>query len=216
MIRPSFRRRPESSFGPAAGADAAQVRAGRANYTLIVCQPPRCQARLTEQGMPIKLARFLGLLAQVERVAQLVRGQQLVGHAAVAIQLLAARRRGQVAARVVHARYPDSGRTWIRLRDGAYKGGNLFALFSPRAALATEFLRRIERFRKRPWRLVAALGPLTLTRFALGRLDLADALAAVSRVVGVRVDSVDMPFAECALDVDRPEDLALATRILAG
>lgn len=120
-----------------------------------------------------------------------------------------------VTARIVHARYPDCGRTWIRLRDDAYKGGNLFALFSPRSALATVFLRRIERFRKRPWRLVAALGPLTLARYALRRLDLAGALAAVSRVCGVRVASVEMPFPECALDVDRVEDLALAARILA-
>jgi GTP:adenosylcobinamide-phosphate guanylyltransferase len=121
-----------------------------------------------------------------------------------------------VAARVVQARYPDCGRTWIRLQDGAYKGGNLFALFSPRAALAAGFLQRVEQFRKRPWRLVAALGFLTLARFGLGRLDLAGALAAVSRACGVRIASVEMPFPECALDVDRVEDLALATRILSS
>ena len=121
-----------------------------------------------------------------------------------------------VTARVVHARYPDCGRTWIHLQDGAYKGGNLFALFSPRAALAAAFLQRIEQFRKRPWRLVAALGLPTLTRFALRRLDLAGALSAVSRACGVRIASVEMPFPECALDVDRVEDLALATRILSS
>jgi GTP:adenosylcobinamide-phosphate guanylyltransferase len=119
-----------------------------------------------------------------------------------------------VAARVVHARYPDAGRTWIRLRDGAYKGANLFALFSSAAAPAAAFLRRVESFRKRPWRLVAALGPVALARFALGRLDLAEALARVSRATGVRLTAVEMPFPECALDVDGPDDLAVANRIL--
>jgi GTP:adenosylcobinamide-phosphate guanylyltransferase len=119
-----------------------------------------------------------------------------------------------VAARVVHARYPDAGRTWIRLRDGAYKGGNLFALFSARAAPAAAFLRRVETFRKRPWRLVAALGPVALARFALRRLDLAEGLARVSRATGVTLAAVEMPFPECALDVDGPADLAVATRIL--
>lgn len=119
-----------------------------------------------------------------------------------------------VAARVVHARYPDCGRTWIHLRDGARKGGNLFALFSPRAASAATFFGRVERFRKRPWRLMAALGPLTLARFVLRRLDLAEALARASTVMGARLASVEMPFPECALDVDGPEDLVLAARIL--
>jgi hypothetical protein len=32
--------------------------------------------------------------------------------------------------------------------------------------------------------------------------------------MGVRVASVEMPFPECAIDVDRPADLDLATRIV--
>jgi molybdopterin-guanine dinucleotide biosynthesis protein A len=118
-----------------------------------------------------------------------------------------------VAARVVHARYPDVSRTWIQLRDGAWKGANMFALFSPAAAAAATVFGTVERYRKRPWRLVAALGPVTLARFALRRLDLAETLARASAVIGVRVASVEMPFAECAIDVDRVTDLALATRI---
>jgi GTP:adenosylcobinamide-phosphate guanylyltransferase len=119
-----------------------------------------------------------------------------------------------VAAQVVHARYPDVRRTWIRLHDDAWKGANLFALFSPRAASAAILFGRVERFRKQPWRLIAALGPVTLARFALRRLDLAETLARASAVIGVRVASVEMPFAESAIDVDNDADLRFATRIL--
>jgi CTP:molybdopterin cytidylyltransferase MocA len=73
----------------------------------------------------------------------------------------------------------------------------------------------MERHRKRPWRLVAAIGPLTLLRFLAGRLTLDAALRRLSRIVGATVRAVDMPFAEAAIDVDKPADLALAERILA-
>ena len=63
--------------------------------------------------------------------------------------------------------------------------------------------------------MVASIGPLTLIRFALGRLTLADALARLSAIVGIRIAAADMPFAEAAIDVDKPEDLELAEKILA-
>jgi hypothetical protein len=49
---------------------------------------------------------------------------------------------------------------------------------------------------------------------ALRRLDLAAALPRASRVIGARAAAVEMPFPECAIDVDNLEDLATATRIL--
>ena len=60
------------------------------------------------------------------------------------------------------------------------------------------------------------LGPSTLLAFALRRLDLDAALERVSHAMQVRVEAVRLPFAEAAIDVDRPSDLALVTRILAG
>ena len=80
---------------------------------------------------------------------------------------------------------------------------------------AAEFYARAEQFRKRPWRLVAAIGPGLLVRYALGRLDLDTALAGVSDRIGARVGAVSMPIAEAAIDVDREGDLHLADAILA-
>jgi len=121
---------------------------------------------------------------------------------------------GAVGAELVRARYPSSVRTWIRLRDGDWSGANLFVLRTPEARRAAEFWVRVEQFRKRPWRLVGAFGPLTLALFALRRLDLEAGLARVSRAIGARVEVVPLPFPEAAIDVDRPADLELASRIL--
>lgn len=121
-----------------------------------------------------------------------------------------------VEAPVFRRRFPGARRTFIPLRDGALTGANLFWFRSAEALGAAGFWRRIEGVRKRPWRIAAAFGPLALLRFLLGRLDRRSALERVSRAMGVTVDVVAMPFPECAVDVDTPEDLALVEDVLAA
>ncbi len=123
---------------------------------------------------------------------------------------------GMVSKRVLHAAYPESTRTYIPLRGNSWSGANLFVFRTPAARRAAEFWMRAERHRKRPWRLVSAIGPAALLRFALRRLDLSGALAYLSRTVGCRVEALVLPFAEAAIDVDRPSDLELAEQILAA
>jgi len=121
---------------------------------------------------------------------------------------------GAVSAGLLRTHYPESRRTVITLKDDGLSGANLFAFLTPLSTLAAEFWVRAEQFRKRPWRLVSVFGPLTLVRFLLGRLDLEAATRRASRAVGATIAVIRMPFPECAIDVDRPADLALATRIL--
>jgi GTP:adenosylcobinamide-phosphate guanylyltransferase len=120
-----------------------------------------------------------------------------------------------VTASLLRERYPESKRTIIRLRGEGFSGANLFAFLTDRAPAVAAFWSRAEGLRKRPWRLAALFGLTNLLLFALRRLDLDDALARASRRIGARVKAVQMPFAECAIDVDKPDDLALASRILA-
>jgi GTP:adenosylcobinamide-phosphate guanylyltransferase len=117
---------------------------------------------------------------------------------------------------VIAAAYPQTRRTYIRLRDGAYSGCNLFAFTAANAAAAAAFWTRVERYRKQPWRLFAAAGPRTLLAFLLGRLDLAAVADRLSAMLGVKVRVVTLPFAEAAIDVDKPSDLALVEKIFAS
>jgi GTP:adenosylcobinamide-phosphate guanylyltransferase len=122
---------------------------------------------------------------------------------------------GLVAESLVRSRFPDATRTYLRLRGGGYKGANLFAFQTREARRAAAFWVRAERFRKRPWRLVGALGPTALLLFGLGRLDLDAAFDRLSRGAGARIRPIPLPYPEAAIDVDRPADLDLVCRILA-
>ena len=119
-------------------------------------------------------------------------------------------------AETIRAAYPDALRTYMRFSDGGRSGCNVFAFLTPEAARAIEFWRRLEQERKRPLAMLRHLGPMAILRYSLGRLSLADALDALGRRSGTRLAAVEMPFAEAAIDVDKPEDLALAERILAA
>ncbi|GBD41292.1 2-phospho-L-lactate guanylyltransferase [bacterium HR39] len=113
-------------------------------------------------------------------------------------------------------RFPGSRRTWWRFREDGYSGANLFLLRGAAARRMVERWRRIERERKRPWRIVVALGPHLLLAYLLRRLTLARAVAALSRRLGVEIRPVVLDVPEAAVDVDRPEDLRLAESVLAA
>lgn len=121
---------------------------------------------------------------------------------------------GLARAETILAAYPQSVRTFFRLGNDRVSGCNLFALRNARGLRLLERWQYLEPARKKPWRLVAAFGPLALLRFALGRLSLDAAFATVSARLGLAVKPVIMPFAEAAIDVDKPADKDLAEQIL--
>ncbi len=115
----------------------------------------------------------------------------------------------------VQATFPQSRRTALRFRDGAYCGCNLFAFLSPAGRRAPEFWRHIEQQRKRPYRLAAALGPGTLLAYLCGWLTLDAGLARLSRRVGAQLGAVLLDDPRAAVDVDSVADFELVERLLA-
>lgn len=122
---------------------------------------------------------------------------------------------GLATAETVLAAYPQTIRTFFRLGKTQIAGCNLFALHNARGLKLLARWQYLEAVRKRPWRLVAMFGIVPLLRFLTGTLDLDAALTVVSRRLGLKVSAVSMPFAEAAIDVDKPADKELAELILA-
>ncbi len=115
--------------------------------------------------------------------------------------------------RQIVAKYPGMRRTRIRFRNGDFCGCNLFAFLTPEGHAAAGFWRRVENERKRPVKMLGALGWLVVLRYLLRRLSLEDALRHVSRRMGLRAGVVIMPLPEAAVDVDSVGDLDTARRI---
>lgn len=121
---------------------------------------------------------------------------------------------GAVERRVHEAAYPDVPHTWARLREGTYCGGGLIAI-KPRILVQLErFIESLGAARKNPLRLASLFGWDMLAQFAIGRLSVAAAERRASKILGAPVRAIVSPFAETAVNVDRPSDVALAETLL--
>ncbi len=116
---------------------------------------------------------------------------------------------------IIRAAFPETKRTWLRFRDGAFSGCNLFLLCTPGATGAVRFWERLEQDRKRPLKLARLLGFRALLPYALRLATLDGMLRLLSARTGQHLAVVEMPFAEAAVDVDKPEDLVLVETIFA-
>jgi GTP:adenosylcobinamide-phosphate guanylyltransferase len=116
---------------------------------------------------------------------------------------------------LVAVAFPESRRTVTRLKDGGYCGCNLFAFLTPKARLAADFWKKVEKERKKPLRIVKVMGTLAVLRYLLRQLTLDQALAKLSQRMGMKVGVIQMPFAEAAVDVDKVDDWLLVESILA-
>lgn len=123
---------------------------------------------------------------------------------------------GLVERRALMARLPQTARTWLRFRGGAYSGANLFALSGPGAAKAVDLWRSVEQDRKKGWRMVAALGPSFLLGSVFRLKSLDQTLDAMGRRLGLTIRKVELSNPLAAVDVDKPADHDLVTAILEG
>jgi CTP:molybdopterin cytidylyltransferase MocA len=121
---------------------------------------------------------------------------------------------GLARAEIIQSAYPQSIRTYFKLGTDHVSGCNLFSVQNENGLRLLERWRYLEGVRKKPWRLVAAFGPMALIRFIFGTLSLDQACRIISNRLGIVVRPVLMPFAEAAIDVDKPADLMLAEEIL--
>lgn len=123
---------------------------------------------------------------------------------------------GCVDRRAHVGRYSRIRHTWARLREGTYCGAGVVAL-RPRAfpSLA-RVLEDLGRSRKNPLALASLLGWDILLRFAVGTLSIEDAEKRASGLLGLPAGAIVSPYPQIAVNVDRPSDVLIAERLLAG
>ena len=122
---------------------------------------------------------------------------------------------GVVERDTLMARLPDSQRTWIHFRAGAYSGANMFMLGGKKVLPALELWRSVEQDRKKAWSLLWALGPANFLAAALRLRTIHQTLDAVGQRLGVKVEAIDLSDPLAAVDVDKLADHRLVERLLA-
>lgn len=121
-----------------------------------------------------------------------------------------------VVAKEINEKYfPGVERTYAKLKEGTYTGGNLFLLnplvMKACAAKAELIVQR----RKSPLALARMVGWMILLKLVFHQLTLQEAAAAFSGIFGIKGMAIVSLFPEVGIDVDKPSDLLLVRRELA-
>jgi GTP:adenosylcobinamide-phosphate guanylyltransferase len=121
---------------------------------------------------------------------------------------------GCVEKRVHMQRFPEVPHTWARMADGTFCGGGIVAMKPRSWPMLERFIERLGAARKHPLKLASLFGWDVLTRFAIGRLTVAQAEARAATLLDAPVRAFVSPYPETAVNVDRPSDVALARRLV--
>jgi molybdopterin-guanine dinucleotide biosynthesis protein A len=112
--------------------------------------------------------------------------------------------------------FPNTGRTYVRLREGVFTGGNLFLINPVVYKRCLENGRKIIDLRKSPVGLCRILGVTFLVKYICRMLTLADAKNKVSQLLDINGVVVRSAFPEVGVDVDKPADLQLVLKVLSN
>lgn len=113
-------------------------------------------------------------------------------------------------------KYPGVVRTYVRLKDGVFTGGNLFLLRSAVIPVCLDIGHKLVQRRKNPLAMAKLFGFGLVWKYLTGSLSINIAEKRFFKVVGIRGKGIISPYAEVGVDVDKPEDLRLAQQYLTG
>jgi len=117
---------------------------------------------------------------------------------------------------VNESKYPGVVRTYVRLKDGIFTGGNLFLLRSKLIPACLEMGLKLIQRRKNPLAMAKLFGMTLVWKYLIGRLSIQLAEKRFYQVVGIRGKGIISSYAEVGVDVDKPDDLRLAQEYLGG
>lgn len=119
-----------------------------------------------------------------------------------------------VSKKVNEESFPGVTRTYVRLKEGTFTGGNLF-LFHPRIVEPCwSFAEEMVNLRKEPLKMCARLGWFFILRLLLGQLTIAGIEERVGKLLGIKARAIISPYPGVGIDVDKVKDYELVTRVL--
>lgn len=114
---------------------------------------------------------------------------------------------------VCESAFPGGQRTYARLREGEFTGGNAVLLPRIQVPALVDLANVAYGARKNPARLARMLGAALVLKFVTKQLAVADVEARASRILGCRTGAVQVKGAAIAFDVDKPQDLQVVRQL---
>jgi GTP:adenosylcobinamide-phosphate guanylyltransferase len=116
---------------------------------------------------------------------------------------------------VIERRYPGSRRTFTKLKGMEVCGGDLHVVHTSVVSLNPEIWERLIASRKNPVKQAAIMGFDTLLLMLFRAITLDDAVRKITARLNITGKAIISPYAEMAMDVDKPHQLELMRADLA-
>ena len=110
------------------------------------------------------------------------------------------------------AAFPAAQRTYGKLADGIFTGGNMMLMAKRIMPQGQQVAREIFARRKSPLQLCNWLGWSFIIKLLLHRLTIADAEKRTSELLHIKCKAIITRHADVGMDIDKPADLQLAAQ----
>lgn len=106
-------------------------------------------------------------------------------------------------------KYPGFHRTYVKMREGIFTGGNIFYVNAGIIKPCAEFARKVIAYRKKPWKTGKLLGIRFLIMLLTGMLSISSVEERIWQLLNIRAVAIISPFPELANDLDKSSDLEM-------
>lgn len=117
---------------------------------------------------------------------------------------------------VMEGRFPGSNRTFAPLKDVRVCGGDLSVISHAVVTQNTALWKQLTDARKSVFKQAAIFGPRLLIGILLRQLELEQVASYLGKRLGLQAKAVVCPYAEVAMDIDKPHQLELVRQELGG
>lgn len=116
-----------------------------------------------------------------------------------------------VERRTNELKFPKAERTYLKLKEGTFTGGNVFYVNPEVLDKCFPIANKMVEHRKSPLKMLRLLGMDFILELALGGLTIKRIEDKVLKLVGVKAKAIISQYAELGNDVDKPSDVLVAT-----
>lgn len=112
--------------------------------------------------------------------------------------------------------FPNARRTYVRVREGYFNGGNLIVVSPSHILPKRELLEKIISSRKNPFYLAKLFGISIIIGYIIGTVRISTLEARATKILGGRAQAVLMEYPEISFDVDNQLQLEFVEGKLDG
>jgi len=111
-------------------------------------------------------------------------------------------------------KFPGVSRTYVRLKDGIFTGGNLFLINNKIVDQAMDLALQLVERRKSPLAMARLFGFGLVLKYLTKKLSIEKVEKRFHEVVNIRGKAIISLYAEIGVDIDKPSDLEIAQKYL--